>query len=408
MGSRKKINSKRLQEGDGTDPNSAEAENEKQPKECPIEKPGEEGSTGFSGIFRIIYMFCALSIVMLLVITMLLSVIYVISYHWDESTQKKTIALDSSLKIKDTTDMNALEYVYNNTNRDPYRIYVNQKLLQSIYVIISTAIIAFGVHLASWAVMWSYTKFVMKEQPCDKFVIPKEYIGILMLGFIGAAILTVIYNSYFIMKAQKVLETIRTSMSTVKAFIYSNMTSDFRFLEALTTRNFDTVVSMLVENAKDIPKLQKMLFTLNVYTFYITQIAESDPARQEIKSMFTSDGVAKQKVDPALYFYYKRPVFVPNLYTSVQSALQCELGVMEPQFIRGMQGLMQELNERLRGLQEINQGKRIVRNFMWKYMITAVTITSVVLAVLLLVIFKDIVKKIFFKVSGYVKNLIRR
>jgi hypothetical protein len=61
-----------------------------------------------------------------------------------------------------------------------------------------------------------------------------------------------------------------------------------------------------------------MIFTLSLYSFLQDQIPEADDNYQTIQTIFTVANIQNPKIDPTVYFYYKQPIYIPNLFSTIQ------------------------------------------------------------------------------------------
>jgi hypothetical protein len=134
-----------------------------------------------------------------------------------------------------------------------------------------------------------------------------------------------------------------------------------------------------------------MMFTFNLYTYYRTQIPESDVNGDQLNTLFSSEGIRTQKVDPAMLFYYKRPIYIANLYPSLRTDMQRSLGLAEQGFMRDVGVIMREMNMRLNKIQNIGDGKASVRSYMWSVMWISLGFTAILVLILLVTMLQGMI-----------------
>ena len=229
----------------------------------------------------------------------------------------------------------------------------------------------------------------------EKVDIPFQYLLVIIVSFVGVIIISSIYKSGFIKNTQPKLKALRAKMRDVKSYIYRNLSNDSRFLSALKTNDSEGVVDAMKRNVKNQVVLTKMMFTYNLYLYFIANIPESDPAFDQINAMFSTDGIRTQKVDPSMLFYYKKTEFVPNqYYLALRNQLEPELKTSSMSFIKAITTVMKELNKKLMQIQNINEGKVAVRDYMWKILWSSVAVTLVLIIMLLFILYKDLLFKL--------------
>lgn len=355
---------------------------------------------GLNSAFMMIYRICAIVAVVAFVILTLIALADVILYHIAEASQRAKLVIDPNLKLSDTTDVQAMSYVHNNADKEPYNIFLEQNIISAIYVIIGCAVAALGVQLATFFALKLYT--TIRELPFKETVdVPFQFLAVLLVSFVGAVMLSMYYKSTFIKNSQPKLKALRTRLRDAKSFIYRNMITDNKFLFALKSNDIDGIIAMMKRNVRNQSALSKMMFTFNLYTYFASQIPETDTAMDQVNRMFTSEGIRTQKIDPTMLFYYKRPVFIPNLYPSLRSDIQAAIGLGERNFMREVGSIMKEVNKRLIRIQNLNEGKVTVRDYMWKVLLIALFISAILVLMLIVTLMEGMLPKIIDAITSF-------
>jgi len=207
-----------------------------------------------------------------------------------------------------------------------------------------------------------------------------------------------LYKHVFLKDTQPSLKGLRSQLREIKSYIYANADFDRaqnRFFPAMLANDMDTVIEALQAKIKettrpDAKTLQssdytaaRMIFALNLYTYFHYEIPEGDPASDEIRKMFSADGLRTQKVDPAMYFYYKKPIYITNMYPSLRKDLKQALGARERAFVQHVAIMMRDLNRRLARLQLISSGKKKIDDYLWRILFVSLFISAALLIVYL-------------------------
>jgi hypothetical protein len=352
---------------------------------------------GLNDAFETIYKISAILVAVAFVLVTIMSAFDIFSFYFKEVFQKFKLIIDPNLMNKDTTDVRSMDYIFNKQDDEPFNIFLEQQLVAFMFIVIACAMMALGLQLGSFFALKLFA--TVRGKPFEERVrIPMPYLGLILLVLLGSVMLNYIYKQRFIKVTQPTLKAVKGRMREIKSYIYTNMTNDSMFLKALTQDDMDKVMQALLDNAKDSKNastLRKMMFTLNLYTYFRTQIPEQDLNYDTILTMFTSEGIRLQKLDPTMVFYYKTPIFVPNLYPTLREKLQPALGDRERTFLKDLGIIMKELNKRLTKLQMIGDGKRSLSGYMWYAMMATGFVATILMVALGYVFFKDKFFKIF-------------
>jgi hypothetical protein len=120
-------------------------------------------------------------------------------------------------------------------------------------------------------------------------------------------------------------------MRDTKLYIYTHLSQNPDFLNALVSKDITTLLRILTTQINqnnrnncgdptancDI-EVERMIFTLSLYSFLQDQIPEADDNYQTIQTIFTVENIQNPKIDPTIYFYYKQPIYIPNLFSTIQ------------------------------------------------------------------------------------------
>lgn len=368
------------------------------------DKCNKKSDGALKDAFLMIYKILAMMSAGLFICIFILSIIDLFSYIFRELNQKLRITLDPNFINAKTTDVQALQYIKNNPEEEPFSIFLEQRLVTSIYIIVGSAITLLGLQFAIFFGMKLYS-IIAKREFTEKIDVPFVYLGLLVLCYMGAAILGGMYKSNFVKNTQVKMKNIRALMANVRRFIYNNMMGDTEFLKAIRADDFDGIIGLLRKNISSTTTLKKMMFTYNLYAFFTSQISDADPNWDLLMQMFSVEGVQQQKVDPTLLLQYKRPIFIANLYPSMRDKLSGKFSKpAERAFLKEIGGTMKELNKQLVRIQNISDGKKSILGYMLKVLLVTTLMTCVILIVLLYILFS----KIFGKIFGFILTLFNR
>jgi 23S rRNA maturation mini-RNase III len=352
---------------------------------------------GMNDAFITMYTLLASLSAVLFVILFLISWGDVFEYIYNESSQAFSMIKDPNLFIKDTNDYSIMNYITSNTVEDePYHVFLGESILGYVYKFIGIFILIFAVQYGLFFSFMLYSK--IKQIPFNDSVKPPMMIIIsLMLSFIGASVLTALYKTYFINKTQNTLKDLRTQMRDTKLFIYKNMTQNADFLNALVHSNLNALLSILSNeiskndrNAKSCSspttncdiEVERMVFTISLYSYLHDQIPEADSNYELIQSIFTVNNIQHAKIDPTIYFYYKQPIYIPNLFSTLQNTNGTPLfsdAERELIFLTRLTTLFQTANKKLARLQILSKGKQTLLKY---FILFAFCATAIFLAFL--------------------------
>jgi len=122
-----------------------------------------------------------------------------------------------------------------------------------------------------------------------------------------------VYNNLFIDRIQPDLLNSKSNIENIKNYIYDNMTKDQKFLDALL-RNDTILLVNYMNKASNEYSLMKMLFTISLYEYYKKNAKSSSDEYKIIEEIFSVKQINSRTINPIEYFYYKRSVFLPDIY----------------------------------------------------------------------------------------------
>lgn len=351
---------------------------------------------GMNEAFVSMYKLLAILSALMFVILFLLAWADVFCYTYDQISQKNQLS-KGPVFIKDTTDYNDMKYITTNSMSDePYYIFTEESVISYIYTFFGIFVLLMGIQYGIYFGLMLYSKF--KGQTfSDEVKPPMMDVGTIVLAVSGATILTVIYKDYFIKKTQGTLKNIRTHMREIKSFIYSHITTNSDFLKALTNNDIKALLSIFnseitKNNRNDCTspvsncdgEVQRMVFTISLFSFYKDQVPEADPNYQTVISIFSPENIQSEKIDPTLYFYYKQAIYIPNIYSTLQD-LNGDKFFTDPEresiFMSGLNTLLQTANKKLAILQTISNGKKSILNYILVFATTVTLFMGIFIAI---------------------------
>lgn len=351
---------------------------------------------GFSEAFLVIYKLTVMLAALIFVFMVWYGVLDIILYIKNELAQRIQRTRDPNIFNKDTTDIKSLSYITSNSLDDEmYHIYQQQRLIAYMFVIAGIMIIMFGIQMGTFFSLKMYAIFTQREFK-EQLSIPTKLLATMAVMVTAAVMIKGIYKKHFIKKVQASLRDLRSQLRDIRIFIYNNMSNNSTFLAALRSDNIDDIIDTIAtvlqnkESESCTDKLQpcdtdveRMLFTLNLYSYLKVQVPDSDPNYDKIRRLFEVDGVNNQDVDPTLYFYYKQPTYITNLYPIMRERLKKFFGtptgkkapndytlnpVRERIFLVSLNNKMQDLNSKLTRMYNLATGKNKVRGYLFTYL----------------------------------------
>lgn len=359
---------------------------------------GPPGPSGINDAFVLIYWILAILIALTLTVFFMTSVMDLYLFNKSEVSQKIRLTLNKNLFNKDTTDTEVMTYLDNNPEDEPYNIFLEQKMVGGLYTLTGIGLIILGLQIGTFfsLKLWSVIK---RAEFVEQITLPFKLLFVLVIGFGAATVFNTNYDRIFVKKTQPDMKAVRAQMVRLNTFIYTSLTNDLRnrFLPALLADDLDTCTKVLRDyvkrgnpndtelSAEDYTAI-KMIFTINMYSFYRYMIPEGDPTFDDIRTLFTTQGIRKREIEPTAYMYYKQSAFVQNVYPTLRNRLQPLLGMRERSFITELNKLMRELNRQMVYLQDISGGK----SSLFSYLISTFGIALIWVTALIGVFYQEV------------------
>lgn len=362
---------------EGTGSESAKNE-EKKPNPVP---------ENLSAIFNVLYIAIAIGILVVLWTIAILSIIDVSKYATLHIVQVVTQMINPNMFNADTIDMSMLMYAKNNTEKEPYTIYLQQKMVSALFYMVFAFIMIFGAQLIIIVIMAivAKTKGMDTVEVPDVFSIKYELI-VIILGLIAAYILNAYYNARFLNALQPELIGANESIQSIKNFIYDNITTNSAFLTNLTAGNLKGCTD-IINQQTSISTISRMVFAISLYNFYKINISENEEEfNRVIQKIFTPREIELREINPTDYMYYNQNVFLPNLYPiirkSIYGADKAINSTARDKAVRDDVGYrINEANKRLMYLFKIPTKRDSVRTYMIINMVIVLAIVGGVTAV---------------------------
>lgn len=309
-------------------------------------------------------------------------------YYVYEARQQAKLLMDPNLINQDTTDVQAFRYISTNqSDEEPYNIFFAQKIGSNIFLLIGITIIMMGIHIGLFMGFKIYAALTDGEFNDVFNVDSKVGAGVVIVG-VATVILNTVYKKYFIMDTQANLKRLQDAMGEIKNAIYDNVTANPAFLTALWQSDTDGIVRIIKDEiGKNSFKkcsnhasfcdreVEKLVFTLNFFSFMRMQIPENDAAFDSLRKMLSPEGITARNTDVTQLFYYRQSVYIPNMYSIIRDQVRPsfvgpdkKMDVQrEKVFSNHLTQLMQDINLRLGRLYSLSDGKENIANYMWKY-----------------------------------------
>lgn len=354
-------------------------------------------SPGMNEAFKTMYKLLAFIPALIFLCVFLISWFDVLIYIKNENSQVLSFIKDPNLFIKNATDYHAIQYITTNTIEDePYNIFLQQQLVGYAFKMFGLFILLLGCQFGIFYLLMFYSK--IKQFPFNETIaIPFNDIGVSIITLVSGIILAGIYKLYFIKKVQTKLKETRDSLREIKRYIYSNLTTRGDFLAAVVTNDLQNILALInseiLKNDKNScsqpisncdSEVQKMVFTISFYTFLNNQIPEADPNYEIMNKIFTVENIQKKLIDPVELFYYKQPIYISNLFSSLQELNKTPFFTnteREHVFHSKTRIIFQNCNVKLARLLNISEGKIHLRNFFFTFAFMATFILALFIAI---------------------------
>lgn len=371
-------------------------------KQIAIKPKGLE--MAFSTVYKVLVVFA----VIIVFVHYMTGSIDLTIYYYNKNKLNKKMKVDPNIINKDTMMYKGLHYAEFMKKREPYNIYLRQELVKTMYAIISFTIfvlclqlgIFFGLKLLS----------LIRSNPFNETIsVPYKNIITIVILFIFAYIYTKVYNNLFIDRIQPDLLNAKSKIENIKNYIYDNMTKDQKFLNALL-RNDTRLLINYMNKASNEYSLMKMLFTISLYEYYRKNVKSSSDEYKIIEEIFSVNQINSRTINPVEYFYYKRSVFLPDIYNLYKTQFtetfkpnllynsdSIDLD-KEYEFVGYVGSVLNKLNKDLLTLNKVPK----LSNDLFKYIYYIFIISTV-----LIVIYGTMYKEAFKSFTNIIKNFFK-
>ena len=329
-------------------------------------------------------------------------------YVKNESKQEKTLSANPNIFIDKTYDYELLTYLKNASMTDEVQyIFYEQYLLSIIYNLFTFAAFIFGIQF----LMFLGPKFNqlrgLPEDINNNFNIPPIALVILIV-FALASGLTAFYQQIYLKTVINSLKNLDSAIRDIKKNIFTNLTNNNEFLNNMVSNNISAVVTIIQNkiNANNgnsscsAPtsdcdlEVEKMIFTISLYTYFKDTIPESDPRYNDMLKIFTQSNINTKTIDPTIFFYYKQSVYIENMYDTLKNE-KCTNGtrisftdpVRESVFITNLSNIFQTVNKSLIKIQTITEPKKNIRDYILQFAVITTFMFLVLVAIYILILF---------------------
>jgi len=265
-----------------------------------------------------------------------------------------------------------------------------------------------------------------------------EYFTIIITVGVCLLVLSAIYKKYFMKGAQNKVKNMRDNVRSIKHFIYSYLTTDEDFLNAMENDNISKIISTIRDTLhKDDgnncgetvclndEKVIKMIFTYSLYSYFKYIIPENSDGYNDIMTLFNINNITNTfQVDPSEFFYYKQSLRVNNLYPlmkddiiGLQSNPKAFLtngaydDMREKLFETNLQNVMDQLNKKISNLNNLKDSRKALFTFIYQYFGFNILVLLIVFIVSWNIIAKPLSEKLKIIAEmfiNYVKSLYQK
>jgi len=343
--------------------------------------------------------------------------------------------------IKDTVDYESLDYIGKDPNEEPYDIYLQQTIIKYTLGLVALAVIAIAIQCGAFLSLKIYNIFNKKKDIPEKDTvldINAEYFTIIITVGVCLLVLSAIYKKYFMKGAQNKVKNMRDNVRSIKHFIYSYLTTDEDFLNAMKNDNISKIISTIRDTLhKDDgnnchetvclndEKVIKMIFTYSLYSYFKYIIPENSDGYNDIMTLFNINNITNTfQVDPSEFFYYKQSLRVNNLYplmkddiiglqSNPKAFLTNEVydDMREKLFETNLQNVMDQLNKKISNLNNLKDSRKALFTFIYQYFGFNILVLLIVFIVSWNIIAKPLSEKLKIIAEmfiNYVKSLYQK
>lgn len=384
-------------------------------------------ATGMAEAFMVLYRMITIIVALIFMLIVVFTTTDIFRYMLNEASQRWKRFYDPNMYNKDTTDVDALRYISASAAEDEtYNIFKTQRFVSYIFMMVGIAVIIFGLQIGLFFGMKLWAIFNGRVFN-DRVQLPMKLLAVMLIIVVGGFAIKDVYTQRFTKRVQTSLVDVRTQLTAIRSFIYNNLSKNAQFLRALVADDLDMMTLVIRDHLKnkrgnctDSTKpcdadVENMIFSMNLYSFLRYQIPSSDPNFENVLKLFTPEGVENRTVDPTMYFYYKQPIYIPNLYPTIRekigtepfypptgnlSAKQKAAATRERIMMLNINNKMQDLNTKLTRLHNMASGKVNVGTYL-----VVVALVVLVFCVVLIALFFPELQPYLPIVWDYIKSI---
>lgn len=375
--------------------------------------PGMMGAMAMTGgmgeAFMVLYRMFTVIVALIFMLIVVFTTTDIFKYMMNEASQRWKRFYDPNMYNKDTTDIDALRYISaNSADDETYNIFKTQRFVSYIFMVVGIVVIILGLQFGLFFGMKLWAIFngrVFNE----RVELPMKLLAVMVIIVVAGFAIKDVYTQRFTKRVQTSLVEVRSQLSAIRTFIYNNLTKSQPFLTALIADDIDMMTKVISDTLKTKTgdctnstspcdtDVENMIFSMNLYSYLKYQIPSSDPNFENVTKLFTPEGVANRTIDPTLYFYYKQPIYISNLYPSIREKLgstsfqpssgnatakQTAAASRERIMMLNINNKMQDLNTKLTRLHNLASGKVKVGTYL-----VVVALVVLVFCAVLMVLF---------------------
>lgn len=337
----------------------------------------------------------AVAVVLLLVLTL----VDIVSFMISEISESAAMSMNPNLLNKEAIDYILLEYSKNIKEKEPYTIFLQQKVVITIFWLFAAILVYCVLHFAIVFTLYIYSAFKKSEKTIDPSSVKlevgdnkldkKAFFSILtMLSF--AIVASSYYHNRFVMDIKPELVETSNNLKSITDAIYDNISTDELFLKSVIDKDTIQCYKIINKQGDRVDKIGGMIFTLSLYSYYNNNT--SLKFNEDIKSIFTRNQIKLRNIDPYDYLYYNQTTFIPNLYQSIESYIKDVLNTPAKRSAvrQNVNTRINDVNRRLARMFRMSSIRSSIRLYM-----TMCAIIAIIFFIIIVLIYLDDIMKVF-------------
>jgi hypothetical protein len=352
---------------------------------------------GAANLFITLYVFSGYIAAFAIVLLSVLSLIDISTFMATEIAQNIALSQNPNLFNKDGIDFQTLLYSKNKAENEPYTIFLQQKIVITLYYIVATVIALMVLDLCVASLIYGFAYFggnletemsigftYFKE---DDYKVLRAFASLLLM-LVFAIVYGVYYKGTFINTIQPDIIDSSANIKTITTMIYDNLSTNEAFLKSIQDDDIEASYKIINSQGNRPETIGSMIFTLALFNYYKINTVTSI---EKIKKIFSKSQIRLRTVIPVEYMYYNQNPFIPNIYPSIEKKLDRLLNTeTKKQAVRkNVSTRINNVNRLLTSLFKMKSTRSSVRVYMF-----VCFIISIVFLLLLLLIYPDIARRI--------------